>query len=77
MEYYTISQADMGQRSITAFGRKWIISDFFGKLFEFDLGRRVFRAGERIRFENARERDLRLAKIKQINGKAAKKLNSL
>ena len=42
-EYYTIQATDVGKPVLRAFGRTWLVQDFVGRIFNFDIGKRVYR----------------------------------
>lgn len=42
--YYTITSGDVGRAFITAFGEKWNVADFLGRILPRDVGKRVYRA---------------------------------
>src|SRR5262245_24247828 len=39
--YYTIRDADVGRAVITAWGRRWSVSDFMGRILPSDVGKRI------------------------------------
>ena len=43
--YYTLTDTDVGQPHIRAFGRIWPVSDFIGTILPKDVGKRVYRRG--------------------------------
>lgn len=65
-EYREIMADDVGKSVFFAFGRHWPVSDFIGRIFDVDVGKRVYRAGEHVvsvenaaQFEARREAEVR------------------
>lgn len=59
--FYTLTKADVGQPILKAFGRTWLVSDFIGRIFTIDIGKRVYNVGGILQVENNEQRDKRLA----------------
>lgn len=61
--YYTITDTDVSQPSIRAFGKVWSVSDFIGRILKRDVGKRVYQRGWIVQVENDAQRDARLATL--------------
>jgi hypothetical protein len=79
-EYREITQADVGKSVFTAFGRDWPVADFIGRIFDVDVGRRVYRNGEFVvsveKVERFKER-LRAERAAEPRGSNAARLADL
>jgi hypothetical protein len=42
--FYELKKTDVGKALINAFGRKWPVSDFIGRVLPTDVGKRVYKA---------------------------------
>ena len=62
MRYYELQQADVGKPFIHAFGRLWTVTDFLGRVFPSDVGKRVYLRSGILQVENAVQR---LSRTKQ------------
>lgn len=60
--YYTITEADVGQPIIHAFGRVHLVSGFLGRVLAGDVGKRVYQRGGILQIENNEQRDARVRK---------------
>jgi len=59
--FYTITSADVGKRTIRAFGKRRSTVDFLGQVQAQDVGKRVYNMGEGVlQVENNAQRDARL-----------------
>jgi hypothetical protein len=68
--FYELKKTDVGKALINAFGRKWPVSDFIGRVLPTDVGKRVYKAGIGrsqapgpayvLQIENDEQRDRRL-----------------
>ncbi len=68
--FYTIQEGDVGNPTIRAFGKTWLVGDFLGKVFSDDVGKRVFEVedncgcggmtGSILQVESTRQRNKRL-----------------
>ena len=47
-EYREITPADVGRSLFKAFGRQWPVSGFIGRIMPADVGKRVYRTGDRV-----------------------------
>ena len=47
-EYREIVAEDVGKSTFSAFGRQWPVSDFIGRIFPEDIGKRVYRSGNNV-----------------------------
>lgn len=43
VNWYEIAGSDIGRHTIEAFGRKWDVQDFMGRIMPRDVGKRVYR----------------------------------
>lgn len=50
--FYVIAQHDVGQSTIRAFQRTWIVADFIGAILLTDVGKRVYHDGDILQVEN-------------------------
>ena len=56
-EYREITQADVGKVLFPAFGRKWAVSEFIGRIMPQDVGKRVYKvAPDMVQVENNEQR---------------------
>jgi hypothetical protein len=46
MNYYTIKSSDVGAHSLALFGRVVPVSSFMGRIFPFDVGKRIYDTGD-------------------------------
>lgn len=66
--FYTLESTDIGNSLLEAFGRKWRVSDFLGRVLPSDVGKRVYRvltnAGDSyiLQVENDLQKAVRLAR---------------
>ena len=60
MKHYTLSRADIGQASIPAFGKLWMVNEFIGRILPGDVGKRVYLRGGILQVENDAQRTARL-----------------
>jgi hypothetical protein len=64
--FYTLRLDDLGKPTIRAFGKVWLVTNFMGRIFPGDMGKRVYRvatdAGDSyiLQVENDEQRDKRL-----------------
>lgn len=58
--YKTIGTKDVGKSRIKAFGRTWLVSDFVGRIFPNDVGKRVYFSGGILQVENEEQRAMRI-----------------
>ena len=58
--FYTITEADVGQPTIRAFGRVWVVTGFLGCVLPSDVGKRVYRRGDVLQVESSAQRSARL-----------------
>lgn len=65
--HYTITREDVNRASIEAFGRKWSVTDFMGRIYPNDAGKRIYltknnaKDHKYLQVESADQRDRRLA----------------
>lgn len=60
-DYYTLTDADVGKAFIGAFGQKWPVADFIGRVQPRDVGKRVFKhAAGHLTVENDEQCNQRL-----------------
>ncbi len=66
--YYEITSADVGKAFLQAFGKKWPVADFIGRIMARDVGKRVYRVQhpyprsiDILQVESTEQRDKRLA----------------
>ncbi len=58
--YYTIKTEDVGTFALRAFGRRWPVSDFLGRVLARDIGKRVYlNPSGFLQVESDRQRDQR------------------
>lgn len=57
-----ISEKDVGKHLVDVFGRSWVVSNFIGKIFPEDVGKRVYLVGDFLQVENEEQRKARLGK---------------
>lgn len=50
--YYELRQSDVGKPIIDAFGEKWLVSSFIGRILPQDVGKRVYERGGILQVEN-------------------------
>lgn len=61
--FYELKKTDVGKALISAFGRKWSVSDFIGRVLPTDVGKRVYKAAaDMLQVENDAQRDRRLGR---------------
>jgi hypothetical protein len=51
-KFYTLTRFDVGHKTIKAFGRRWPVEDFIGRVLASDVGKRVYRSGDVLSVEN-------------------------
>jgi hypothetical protein len=57
--FYTLTAADVGKRTICAFGRTRMVSDFLGRVLPGDVGKRVYLIDGILQAENDEQRAAR------------------
>jgi hypothetical protein len=68
-EYREITVEDVGRSVFPAFGRQWPVSDFIGRIYSVDIGKRVYRTSEHVvSVENAEQFMARLAAEERSQG---------
>jgi hypothetical protein len=61
--FYELKKTDVGKVLISAFGRKWLVSDFIGRVLPTDVGKRVYKAAaDMLQVENNAQRARRLGR---------------
>lgn len=58
--FYTLTQKDVGRPFLKIFGHIWPVSDFIGRIFAKDVGKRVYLVGDILQVENEEQREKRL-----------------
>ena len=57
--FYTVTAEDVGRATLEAFGRRWRVSDFLGRVFAQDIGKRVYLRADILQAESNEQRDRR------------------
>jgi hypothetical protein len=57
--YTTIAHDDVGRALFDAFGRRWPVSGFIGRILPTDVGKRVYLVGDVLQVENDEQRATR------------------
>lgn len=57
--YYTLTEGDVEQHMLRAFGKLWRVSDFMGRVLPRDVGKRVYQVGDILQVENDEQRAAR------------------
>jgi hypothetical protein len=59
--FVTIETSHVGKALFDAFGRKWPVSGFIGRIMKQDVGKRVYLVGDILQVENDEQRAARFA----------------
>ena len=62
-KYYTIKKRDVGKRTIKAFGKVWLVSDFLGLMFDQDVGKIVYERGGILQVESSEQMAKRIGTV--------------
>jgi sigma54-dependent transcription regulator len=57
--FTTLRSADVGSFVLDAFGSRWPVEDFMGRIMEQDVGKRVYRVGDILQVESDAQRTQR------------------
>lgn len=68
--YYTITSQDVGKRTISVGGYKWLITDVMGHILPTDIGKRVYVIDGILQVESESQCNSRLAKSQSIDIRA-------
>lgn len=71
--FYTIRATDVGKRTILAFGQRWPVEDFIGRILKRDVGKRVYSFGDYLQVENDEQLRRRLGPTKNPTRKSTRK----
>lgn len=66
--YRDIAADDVGKWLFGAFGRRWPVSSFIGRIMPHDVGKRVYLVGDILQVENDEQRDARMARAAPKSG---------
>lgn len=60
MRYVTIEPRHVGRSLFPAFGRRWLVQNFIGRILPDDVGKRVYLCDGILQVENDKQRAKRL-----------------
>ena len=60
-EFVTLRADHIDKPELQAFGRRWNVVDFLGRIMAQDIGKRVYLVGDILQLENEEQRDKRLS----------------
>lgn len=63
-QFYELATTDVGQHTIRAFNRQWLVQNFMGQVLPGDVGKRVYHVPQGLgpgilQVENSEQRDSR------------------
>jgi len=71
--FHEITRSDVGKTVLRIFGRTWPVEDFMGRIYPFDVGKRIFLVGDILQVENDEQRDTRIARRNPLKALRSRK----